>query len=684
MKRTLLFIACVLASITMLAQEEPDDYIPFVEPGKTWHVESSPVTYKQYYHFLTYWMNETEEIDGKTYFRLKQKENPSADVYDVGLFREENRRVYKYDEMERREIMLYDFSLKEGDTFVYELDAGILINGKVLKQGWLTDGPQIVSSVTSVSADSLDVKYRWLRTWSIGRDDGAGGYHEFLTWVEGVGTLVNTFCPLCLGGMNAVAYVERNDYTTDFLSNNYLPFSFYNMFGLVHGCNLPTGKTDSDSDRHHQLTYEQDGDRLHVYGKVYTQCGPNNYAYFIEEPTEDPLVHRLHFRIQEVEPLADCMALHATNFYVPGFDPNMNYIVVDNQGEEHPVVNKIPQLAYRPFVEDSKVWTVGALNSGNPVQWVEHFYFDGDTIIDGKTCKQMMRQRYVSHDFPEYYSDRSSLSCVGAWYEEEKKVYQYDSTNLQFKLMYDFSADANDTLQIDNQSYVIGPRQTGGLTGFKGIYRNVEHVGGGCSLKWLEGVGSLDCTTNNVYPGPVDPMWFLMSCTVGDEVIYLLDGAEDGATPDVLSAPKKRFDFTHTIKTKPQARNKKGAGEVQSLYGEYNEQKLGIHLDPLDDAYVVRITGEQGKVAYEKTINAGSIVGLDIDISAYAVGRYSVTVENSQEVFTGEFEVLTAGIEENVKIENNKNENIYNLQGQRISSLQKGLNIVNGRKVYVK
>ena len=27
---------------------------------------------------------------------------------------------------------------------------------------------------------------------------------------------------------------------------------------------------------------------------------------------------------------------------------------------------------------------------------------------------------------------------------------------------------------------------------------------------------------------------------------------------------------------------------------------------------------------------------------------------------------------------------IYNLQGQRLSSLQKGLNIVNGKKVYVK
>lgn len=42
------------------------------------------------------------------------------------------------------------------------------------------------------------------------------------------------------------------------------------------------------------------------------------------------------------------------------------------------------------------------------------------------------------------------------------------------------------------------------------------------------------------------------------------------------------------------------------------------------------------------------IVGLNIDISAYAKGRYTVTVENSRESFTGEFETQTTGIEENV------------------------------------
>ena len=347
-----------------------------------------------------------------------------------------------------------------------------------------------------------------------------------------------------------------------------------------------------------------------------------------------------------------------------------------------------PQTAYRPFVEDGKVWQVGAVNSGNPVQWVEYFYFDGDTIIDGKTCKQMMCQRYVSPDYPEYdyISQQPSQTYVGAWYEEDKKVYEYDSTNQQFKLMYDFSVDDNATLQINGQSYVIGPRQTGGLKGFKGVYRDVMMCkeGGGTvwSTPWLEGVGGIYGMTTNVIDGELaDPGWFLMSCTVGDEVIYLYDEYEDGATPESMNA-KKRFDFTHTIKTQPKTPMRRVA--EQSLYGEYNTHSVVVNLYPLDETYQVRITDQTGKVFYEKDFNAGNIVGLNINISTYGDGRYTLTMENSHESFTGEFEVQTTGIEEVRDNHEMVRGSIYNLQGQRLSTLQKGLNIVNGRKVYVK
>ena len=348
--------------------------------------------------------------------------------------------------------------------------------------------------------------------------------------------------------------------------------------------------------------------------------------------------------------------------------------------------------SYRPFIEDGKVWKVGAANSGNPAQWVEFLYFDGDTIIDGKPCKRMMRQRYISPDFPEYdiYSQHPSLYYVGAWYEENKQVFFYDATTKQLgirrELMYDFSVNDYDTIKINSQRYIIGPRQTGDIKGFKGIYRDVCQYEGKESINrfpWLEGVGGLYGPTINVFDGELaDPAWFLMACTVGDEVIYFNDEYEDGVTPEISYAPKSCFDFTHIIKTQPKAPMRRGA--EQSIYGEYNDMQLGINLNRLNEAYIVRITDNTNVVVYEKTINAGNIVALDIDISKYAKGRYTITLENSQESFIGQFDTIVTGIVEVRSKKFEPRDGIYNLQGLRISTLQKGLNIVNGKKIHVK
>lgn len=680
MKRTLLFITAMLASHTMIAQEEQTDYIPFVEMGKQWHVVSSVTSPTPNYQLMKYWMNDSEERSGKTYYHVWNSTDALTDIYDIGLFREENRRVYKYDETSGRDIMIYDFSLKEGDTFSYETEPGHPVNCKVLKQGLLTDGPKILSNKALTSADTLDTQYRRLRTWTIGCDNGTGEYHELTTWVEGAGTLCNMFSQFYSGGVQHLSYIERTDPRTDYWENDYLPFSFYNMWGSVHGCNLPTGEKDYSENWHHQLTYELEGNRLHVYGKAYTQCGPNNYIYFTEEPTDDPLVRKLRFFMQEIEPHADCTALHATNFYVPGFDPNMNYIVVDDQGTEHPVINKTPQTAYRPFAEEGKVWKVGStLIRDNLVKMVEYYYFDGDTIINNKTFKRMMCQRYVNPEYPDYtiVMHYPLLRYVGAWYEEDQKV--YFATNNQVKLLYDFSLNANDTIVISGNSYVVGPKKTGGIKGFKGVYRDILMVN--YNTTWLEGVGGIDGPTVSVYSGKENHAIFLMSCTVGDEVIYLNDDYEDGASPDAVR--KGRIDFTHTIKTRPKAPRRREA-ETPSLYGEYNDSQLGIYLEPLDEAYLVRIAGETGKTVYEKAVDAGSIMGLNIDISTYPKGRYTVTVENSRESYTGTFIAQATGISASLMNHEKVNNEIYNLQGQRLSTMQKGVNIVNRQKIYVK
>ena len=347
--------------------------------------------------------------------------------------------------------------------------------------------------------------------------------------------------------------------------------------------------------------------------------------------------------------------------------------------------------AYRPFVEDGKVWKVGTI-SGNPVQVVDYYYFDGDTIVNGKTCKQMWCQRYVNPDYADYsaLTQTPSLSKVGAWYEENQKVYVCREGTQEMQMLYDFSLEVNDTLMLNDYQpyYTVGPKQTGGLKGFKGVYRDIMTAQNGdyCTT-WLEGIGGIDGPLRNVYPETGSDPQFLMSCTVGDEVIYLNDEYEDGATPEGMIALKKRFDFTHTTKLQPKIPRR--TDEELSLYGEYNDKLLGINLDPLDDAYQVSITNESGKAVYEKTINAGTIVGLSIDISAYAKGRYTVTVENSNELFTGEFETETTGISDAARLNNKEqirnNKLIYNLQGQRLSAQPtKGIYIRNGKKVVFK
>jgi len=483
---------------------DDSDYFPFVELGKQWNVVSTVASPSSSCHFEKYGISEEVERDGKTYFRVWQSEDDLTVVHDAGLYREENRRVYKYDETAGRDIMLYDFSLKEGDTFTYESEP--TVKCKVLKQGWLDDGPDIMTS---------ENKYRKLRTWTIGVENASGGYYE-ITWIEGIGTLRNMFYrPDFVGVMSCLAYVERDN-----SENAYLPFSLYNMYGPVHGCNLPTGAESKERDewgRHH-LTYELEGDRLHVYGEVFTQCGPNNYAYFYESNTDDPLVHKIEFEIQEVEPLMDCMALHQTDFYVPGFDPNLNYIVADNHGEEHPVINKTSQNEYRPLLEEGKVWKYSYNNMAN--QYMKSLTVSGDTIIGNQTYKKIV--------------DVASQAVEMALREEDKKVYCcYPSRNTEI-LLYDFSKNAGEIIskEIKNgDTYIQKVTSVDNITVNDKVFRCMtvheyvipkgmseeEYFAGNYGYDsgfWIEGIGSFAYLDSPIsYPSNY---YTFYECQIGD------------------------------------------------------------------------------------------------------------------------------------------------------------------------
>ncbi len=340
-----------------------------------------------------------------------------------------------------------------------------------------------------------------------------------------------------------------------------------------------------------------------------------------------------------------------------------------------------PQMAYHPFIEDDKVWAVRLADEEQTEEYFEYYYFDGDTIINGQTAKRMLYDRIGSNwdTIGEY---------IGAWYEQDKKVYYAGKGKQQFELLYDFTLSTGDIIQSEDLVLQV-TKMSGSIPGFKGTYLDLQYINTAPIVeRWLEGVGSQYYPWLNLCARWAGVGVGLLFCKAGDEIIYYNSEEED---PFSMGAKKHRFDFTHTIKTKPKARTRED--DAEALYGEYNNQLLDIRLNPLDATYLVRITNESDQVVYEKTINAGSIVGLNIDISAFAKGRYTITMENSSEVFTGEFETITTGIQELINEEETKNFNsstlqffnsIYNLQGQRLNRLQKGLNIVNGRKVLVK
>ena len=626
-------------------------YRPFVEEGKVWNVIISD--FGGDYHFDYYMMTNEEVVKaGKTYTKMHWSEDEDY------LLREEDRKVYIFDSDKQKEFLLFDYSLKAGDTFdAYSYEDQKMVSYKVLSVGDCTEGPQVIYYNYDEQADDMVTQHRYLRKWVVCRTDNSLQH----TWIESVGSLEGPLANLSdsrpISSRYNLAYVEYKD-------GDYLPFSFNNEIGH-HGCNLPIGtKTSDEYDSHHKLTYELDGNRLHVYGEVFTQCGPNNYAYFHEKKTDDPLVNKIEFVIQEAEPMEDCMALHATDFYVPGFDPNMNYIVVDNYGEEHPVIYKTPQIVYRPFIENDKVWTVKVISDWWPTEeWLEYYYFDGDTIVNGQSAKRMLCDKIDS-------SQDKSGEYIGAWFEQNKKVYFATAGKQQFELLYDFTLSTGDN--IHNQDGILQvTKMSGSIQGFKGTYYDLLYsYDTNIVDRWLEGIGSESYPWLNLRGEWAGNRGDLLVCRVGDEIIYYNSEEED---PYSMGAKKHRFDFTHTVKNQPKAPRR--SREALSLYGEYNERQLGINLDPLGDAYQVSITDESGKVVYEKAVNAGSVVALDIDISAYVNGRYTVTVENSNESFTGEFDTQTTGIKE-VNSDVTKAVRYYSIDGKRISTLQRGLNII--------
>ncbi len=109
---------------------------------------------------------------------------------------------------------------------------------------------------------------------------------------------------------------------------------------------------------------------------------------------------------------------------------------------------------YRPFVEEGKVWvskcdkdlSLEGLPVENPGDkpysyLILYNYFDGDTIVGGRTCKRWI-QKYVGP------KSGNSKTYVVPVYEEDRRVWFYFEEGVGPFLMYDFGAEVGDSMIV--------------------------------------------------------------------------------------------------------------------------------------------------------------------------------------------------------------------------------------------
>ena len=338
--------------------------------------------------------------------------------------------------------------------------------------------------------------------------------------------------------------------------------------------------------------------------------------------------------------------------------------------------------AYRPFVEEGKVWKLGWYKEGvDPTttapERIECQYLQGDSIIDGLQYKRLM----ISED------ENMPARYAGAVREDQRVVLFCPIGSTVPLRLYDFASPAgtggryiNFFLLIDvlfevnlGEIFVIDTET------YKGCGREVR-FNGQQKVTWLQGVGhmglySLDTSIMN------GGSFRLLSCTVGDEVLYYDSSLMDWNNKADSEAKKKKLDFTHVIKAQPKAPSHRAQQQegTETLKGEYSDSEMFVRLNALTGDYTATLSDASGQDVYQKTVLTDNVLALSTALTAYGPGNYVLTLENDEEAYTATLSIEPNGIRPTPGPSRNGGE-LYDLQGRRLMKVpEKGLYIQDGQ-----
>jgi len=677
-------------------QEEKEDsvYHLFVVDDKWWSVARSAIDGT--ISGVEYRFDSKSVVGEHTYFTLQKWENNQWTT--VGLFREENKQVFLYDEASGREYKTYDFSLKQGDTF--RMEYPVPMQCEVVKAEY--------TGVDGVSLYSLKIK---------AVPDGSEESVE-LEWTEYIGNQESPLAGLYPerptdGSVSCVIYAYGDGI--------YLPFEV--NIPMWHGKEFVFGEKVNAEDvglkfSENKLNYELIPERgsntytLHVTGYMWVDCGSYTYVMCIEKATENENERKIAAWNNTFGPyLAYCKYPYKVNLRFRGFDPDVRYIYEDEEGE-HEVLRT--DMA-RHFIEEGKVWrvqdyewTTGSTDC-TPVLGCEEFhYFDGDTVVGDQLCKKWMI-RMDDHGLGIADQDMPNPMYAAAVYEEAGRVFIALPGEDRFRTLYDFTAKTGDSIDVywkhhshtdggSGVSCIVGARRASESPVFKGLCTDIlcrkanDPQSETPNALWMSGVGSVGIY--NLEDGFWSRDHTLISCTVGDEVLYYDEALADSlyGTGDP-EAKKNRLDFTHVVKSQPKAQHKApGEAGDEALTGTYSQYSLYVSFLPLQGAYTVTLTDADGNVVYTKDVLTDNVLALNADLAQYPEGDYSLRVENDSESYTAAFTLIGTNDISSLPSSPRGGDVLYDLQGRKILSplprngetLPKGIYIRNGKKVLVK
>ena len=345
----------------------------------------------------------------------------------------------------------------------------------------------------------------------------------------------------------------------------------------------------------------------------------------------------------------------------------------------------------RPFAENGKAWKMGWFDEADTTDMLtahslEWHSLDGDTLIAGRQCRKMMCRTMDGASEAARY--------MGAIYEFYHVVYLALPGTTDFLLLYDFTLETGESMTLydifrgASRSYTIGAKTVEENLQHRGIRTEIMD-GSSLESEWIEGVGCLgaykvasSCRRNG-------KVLRLMECMVGDEVLYCNSSLHDGVTPDQTEAKKKRLDFTHIIKSQPKVPRRLAESAAndseQTLTGTYSSQMLQVDMSPLTGTYVVTLTDDEADTLYVKESQTNHILALQVDLSRYSAGNYTLTLANDWESYTAVFTLEGLGLSPIPSPIENRADAMYDLQGRRLSSPpRRGLYIQGGRLRIIK